>query len=192
MTQKVWTFGDIYRRADWGPGPWDNEPDKVEWRDRESGLPCIARRGPMGAWCGYVAVPPDHPWWGNGEAPVECHGGQTFGSMCDPSESDEAICHVPAPGEPADVWWIGFDCGHYRDRQPGLDALFRKRGDEDDVSDRLAGGRGQAVYRDLAYVFEECRRLARQCVAVTLPGPDPARWHRLANLPTQRTTGGPE
>lgn len=40
-------------------GPWTAEPDREEWR-HSSGLACLARRGPMGAWCGYVAVPPGH------------------------------------------------------------------------------------------------------------------------------------
>ena len=56
----IQTFID---RSDWLPGPWDDEPDRVEWRDEATGLPCLLRRGSpfIGVWCGYVALPPDHP-----------------------------------------------------------------------------------------------------------------------------------
>lgn len=34
-----------YRTIDktaWGDGPWLNEPDKKQWQDVETGLPCLA------------------------------------------------------------------------------------------------------------------------------------------------------
>jgi hypothetical protein len=58
------TLERVYSTVDkstWDAGAWMDEPDKVEWRDEATGLPCLAVRGPMGAWCGYVGVPPDHP-----------------------------------------------------------------------------------------------------------------------------------
>lgn len=58
-TEKTETFID---RTGWPSGPWDDEPDRVEWRDEATGLPCLALRNDMfGSWCGYVAVPPGHP-----------------------------------------------------------------------------------------------------------------------------------
>ena len=45
-------------RDGWGPGPWDGEPDRVEFK--HAGLPCLLLRGPSGAWCGYAAVAPGH------------------------------------------------------------------------------------------------------------------------------------
>lgn len=42
---------------------WIDEPDRVFWHDESTGLPCLARRGTSGSWCGYVAVPPEHPWY---------------------------------------------------------------------------------------------------------------------------------
>lgn len=57
----VTTFVD---RAGWPSGPWDAEPDKVTWVDKATGLDCMIRRGGGGAWCGYVGVPPWHPWHG--------------------------------------------------------------------------------------------------------------------------------
>lgn len=83
--------------------------DKQEFRS-PAGTPCVVKRNY--AWCGYVAVPPGHPWHGKGyddiQNEVDVHGGLTYARAC-----SGAVCHVPAPGEPDDVWWIGFDLGHY-------------------------------------------------------------------------------
>lgn len=59
------TRRERYPRSKWPPGPWDQEPfDKVSWVDEETNLDCLAVRGPMGSWCGYVGVPPGHPFYG--------------------------------------------------------------------------------------------------------------------------------
>ena len=140
-------------RDGWGPGPWDSEPDRLEWRT-EVGYPAIMRRvGYHGAWCGYVAVPPGHPMHGKASLAdaaddLEVHGGVTYSGMC----SGE-VCHVPEPGEPDDVFWYGFDCAHCWDLCPGTQARLppelRKRIDEE-------------VYKDVAYVRAECGSLAKQ------------------------------
>lgn len=51
-------------KSDWPRGPWDNEPDKIQWQDEVTGLPCLIVRGPVGALCGYVGVPKSHPAYG--------------------------------------------------------------------------------------------------------------------------------
>lgn len=48
-------------RTGWPPGPWDQEADNAAW-DLPNGLHAVIRRNPMGGWCGYVGVPPSHPW----------------------------------------------------------------------------------------------------------------------------------
>lgn len=57
-----------YHTADkslWGPGPWQDEPDKLQWTDEETGLPALIRRVEhLGHLCGYVGVTPEHPLWG--------------------------------------------------------------------------------------------------------------------------------
>lgn len=53
---------DYRDRSNWGPGPWDREPDRFEWE--HAGLPCMLIRGPVGSWCGYAAVVPGHPMFG--------------------------------------------------------------------------------------------------------------------------------
>lgn len=61
MQTREWTFRD---KAAWGPGPWQDEPDKRQWIDPETGLPCLIVRGPVGALCGYVCVSEGHPLFG--------------------------------------------------------------------------------------------------------------------------------
>jgi len=40
---------------------WLNEPDKFD--GTHCGYATAMRRGPMGAWCGYVGIPESHPWY---------------------------------------------------------------------------------------------------------------------------------
>jgi hypothetical protein len=127
------TFKD---RTDWGPGPWDGEPDRVEWRTR--GFVALAKRGPHGAWCGYLGVPEGHPWHGLAmhasalrRADDAAHGGLSFAAACEPHDGEvepDMICHVPRPGEPDTVWWLGFDCHHCNDLGPGAAARDRAFG----------------------------------------------------------------
>ena len=52
-------------KSTWGAGPWQDEPDKLQWPDPATGAPCMMIRGQAtGAWCGYVGVFPSHPWHG--------------------------------------------------------------------------------------------------------------------------------
>ena len=98
--------------------PWLKEPDRVLFK--YEGFPCLLNRAPTGAWCGYVGVPPGHPAHGKdyGDVEVHVHGGLTYSDSC---QEDGPICHVPEPGEPDDVWWLGFDCAHYNDFAPKHD-----------------------------------------------------------------------
>src|SRR5262249_8204209 len=110
-------------KAGWAVrGEWDNEPDKMQWPDDISGLPCLIVRGPLGALCGYVGVSDIHPLYGKGcNIDVQVHGGLTFVGGCDYSADESThICHVPGPGEPDNVWWFGFDCAHSGDFTPAF------------------------------------------------------------------------
>ena len=156
------TFTD---RTGWPSGPWDWEPDRVDWVDAGTGLPCLALRSPtMGCWCGYVAVPPGHRYHGAeyDDINVRVHGGLTFAGPCMDDNNHpkhEQVCHVPAPGEPDDVWWFGFDCGH-----GGRDVLPRILGMDRDLPS-FPG----TVYRTIEYVREQCEMLARQLAEVRSP-----------------------
>ena len=160
---REWTTVD---KSEWGPGPWNDEPDKVQWIDEETDLDCLLHRGPGGHWCGYVGVGPDHPWHGIGysqcvepetcgeEWHYECtpdgrlsaHGGITFAAPCaDTEDESRGVCHIAGPGRPDPVWWFGFDCAHAGDKSP-----------------RWGSGIGYERYRDRSYVENEVRSLAKQ------------------------------
>lgn len=52
-------------KSTWGPGPWQSEPDKLQWKDEATGLAClIVRSDVSGSLCGYVGVPSTHPAYG--------------------------------------------------------------------------------------------------------------------------------
>jgi hypothetical protein len=141
-------------KSKWGQGEWSHEPDKVQWQDKETSLPCLAvRHHRSGHWCGYVGVANGHPYFQKdyNDCDVGVHGGLTFASLCDPEEKPETgVCHIPGPGEDDHVWWLGFDCAHYGDLRP-----------EDDYANKYGS------YKDLGYVKHECKRLARQLYVLT-------------------------
>lgn len=149
MSERAEDMAWTVERSGWPAGPWDDEPDRVEWRYR--GLPCLIVRTEQGALCGYVGVPSGHPADNIEGDAFLVHGGITYQAKCQPSGP---ICHVPAPGEPDDVVWLGFDCGHAWDLVPG----------------RLARGldvaRDGAAYRDESFVRRECQQLADQILAL--------------------------
>lgn len=152
------TEREPFGRESWGEGPWQDEPDLVEWRRPGSSLPRLAVRGGMGAWCGYVGVPEGHPLYGANphEVELEAHGGVNYGDHC-----AGAVCHVPEPGEAGEVYWLGFDCGHFMDISPRLDATtrhvmagYRAAG--------LLGREALGTYKTVSYVVHEVERLAEQ------------------------------
>lgn len=140
-------------RTGWPAGPWDGEPDRVQWTDEATGLPCLIVRGPVGALCGYVGVTQGHPAFESpyDDVAVDVHGGLTYADKC-----YGHICHVPEPGQPDDVYWLGFDCSHYYDVSPGMLA----RG--------FTPPAREGVYRNIAYVRAECASLARQLAALPI------------------------
>ena len=144
----------------WPSGPWDGEPDKVQWPDAATGLPCLAvRHGRRGNWCGYVGVPEGHRCYGADYSSdctndLEVHGGITFGDKCQPGEDESrGVCHVPGAGEP-EVWWLGFDCAHAWDWSPGEEKDAERGYPFLRLSDQ--------VYRALPYVQRQCAALAEQ------------------------------
>lgn len=163
-----------------GAGPWLDEPDHLEFE--HEGTPCIIHRNSSGAWCGYAAVPPGHPYHGKkysdrvpcanrGELPLvspiaalveSCKEEDglvsldclvdVHGGLTYSAECGGDICHVAKPGESGDVWWFGFDCSHCDDLTPWMVKFSRERGFRED----------SGVYRDQRYVMDQTRKLARQ------------------------------
>ena len=145
MSERIWT---VKGREKLPPGPWQNEVDRMEFGAH--GFTCvIVRPHDIGHLCGYVGVPPGHPWHGkgydelyqSGTAP-EAHGGLTYAAS--------ARWPVSSAHEPDDRWYLGFDCAHAGDLCPGMLRYGRHSGD---------------VYRDMHYVIDECERLAEQAEA---------------------------
>lgn len=161
-------------RAEWPPGPWDAEPeDKVEFR--HAGFACLLVRGSAGAWCGYVGMPPGHRWHGaayddvrvideEGEASYpDVHGGLTYAAAC---QVNGHICHAPAPGEPDDIWWLGFDCNHSGDVAPRDEGFHLRFPEHAGVFEprlgRPTGWGGVHRYQTRDYARRETERLAEQ------------------------------
>jgi len=113
-----------------GDGPWSDEPDKAQWVDPTTDLDCLAVRNDGGAWCGYVGLPPEHPLYGTDfhalPADITAHGDRlNYSDFCaeiDSAEDGPYICHVPEPGRPVKVWWLGFHCAGAWDVSPTRDA----------------------------------------------------------------------
>lgn len=125
-------------------GPWDDEPDKADWR--ASGYACsIIRHYQFGTLNGYVGVPKGDPLWGlsyNFHQSLDVHGGVTFGGW--------------RRGHSKKLWWYGFDTAHGGDYMPGLSWMLA---DVEHIAKRLGV---QDTYRDIVYVKAECERLAAQ------------------------------
>lgn len=152
--------------------PWNLEPDFKKWIDRETGLTCaIIRHDEMGHLCGYVKVPHSNlrkrmivrsriP------AGIDLHGKL---QCCDAASLREIVnlrVHggITFSGRFVRAryvgmhrgYWIGFDCTHCYDLSPKMDAFMQERG--------LPPSGG--IYRDFAYVTQECADLAKQLRAV--------------------------
>lgn len=171
-------------KTEWPDGPWMAEPDKIQWQDETTGLPCLIVRGGGGALCGYVGVGQTHPWYGmdynertaeceascdvdycythKPESLIEVHGGLTFSGGCQKHGQAvaEGVCHVPAEGEPDNVWWFGFDTAHSGDIRPESLIWERKVGLAPILSPYSTS------YKTIEYVRSEVTALAAQLAEV--------------------------
>ncbi len=141
---------NLVDKTDWPDGPWLEEPDKIQWQDEATKLPCLIVRNSHGVLCGYVGVPKGHPWYEQDYMDIgaNVHGGLTYADHCD----GERICHKVEPGEDDDVWWLGFDCNHLGDKCPAqpIPGLMGER----------------PIYRNIPYVREQCQQLAMEVKSV--------------------------
>lgn len=113
--------------------------------------------------CGYVRIPPGHPWHGlhydhddlrtiDGEW-VDVHGGLTF------SEPDT---HCDKGG-PDDAWWLGFDCAHAGDApDPALEGYNERC----DMTRTHPETFRHDTIKSTDYVRNECLGLIRQAAEV--------------------------
>lgn len=130
---------------------WSDEPVRLDWVDEATGLQCFMRRGMFDVWCGYIAVPAAHPWFGVDYSEIQgadVHGGLSYAAE--------------APDYPG-LWSLGFDCGHAWDSWPG--AEDRSIPDLPGELQKLMSGmqkRLGAKYRACEYVMLQCVALAEQ------------------------------
>ncbi len=141
-------------------------------------LRAVVVMGHIGHRCGYVGVPADHPLYGvkysdssdavlplgkgeliggRGAIPMLCaalsgkhqsldivfdvHGSLTYSGG---NEDDYPV--------PSDLWWFGFDCGHF--------------GDAAAPGSRMANyGSNEGVHRTLEYCVDQCELLAAQMIS---------------------------
>jgi hypothetical protein len=171
-----------FPKSEWGPGPWQDEPDRVEWNDERTGLACrIIRNMWSGNFCGYAGIPATHPYFGWGyDDDIKL----APGDLKDATINDVGIVnaffyamtggqkHGTIPlgmtlkahnglsfagnllGESSGLWFFGFDCGHAWDVTPALDMMLRRHLLNMPIPDRQ--------YRDVEYVKKEVTALAFQ------------------------------
>lgn len=131
-------------------GEWDNEPDKVQYVDEETGFPCLIVRNPFGSLCGYVGIKKEHPYFGKDykQCDIWCHWGLAYSDFCQTVEGESVgVCHLVDNGENDEVWWLGFDCAHSGDISPSMNASLNF------VDSR---------YRNINYVKEQNTSIAQQ------------------------------
>lgn len=148
-------------KSEWGDGPWQNEPDKMQFMDEATRMPCLIVRNHVGALCGYVGVPEWHPAYDKDydSVDVRVHGGLTFAGFCQKGcDESKGVCHVVEGGGNDKVYWLGFDCAHYMDYSPAYKAILKGIGI--DPFDR------REIYKDVPYVKAEIAQLAQQLAAM--------------------------
>lgn len=141
----------LYRKEEWGEGKWLEEPDYMEWTNKETGYPCVVCRNGRGIFCGYVGIPKGHRGY---EKEFEDH-----------KLTEDITFHGLLPGllnRKESYWYFGFDCGHAFDYAPAdrrLDSLDRPA----DLPAELLGfpvRYPEVVYRDFESVVERTNVLA--------------------------------
>lgn len=139
-------------RSQWQDGPWMTEPDLVEWRTNEVPYPLMIVRGSLGSLCGYVGVPPGHPFHRRDVRTSNITWSAPCGGLMAPT------------GEPPACWWLGFDCAHWHQYSPARVAGMRLIKTQSGIEQPPP--KGPLHYVDL----DECRmmteELARQLLEI--------------------------
>lgn len=160
MLRSYWNGALIPEHEPWREveGPWQQEPDKVQWVDEATGLPCLVVRAQDGHLCGYVGVDSEHPAhrlvWSEADLPFDS-AAVNYSGPCEEGDEEYGVCHVPAPGESGDVWWFGFDCMHSWDVVPAVLALTIEIGVPDYPDPR-------STYKTVEWVQQKCGELAAE------------------------------
>lgn len=154
----------------WGPGEWVNEPDSFCFE--HEGFRCQGVRTAVwegwegnhlsgGNWCGYVSIPPCHPWhektWNEIGNLVDCHWGVTY---WEPIKQEDGSTNL----------LVGFDCAHSGDLIPSFEMFKQERKDARWALDMEKLKKDfpecerlfKVTYRNIEYVKDQCREIAEQ------------------------------
>jgi len=147
-------------KSDWGDGPWQTEPDTAFWIDEPTGFPCHAMRHVyFGCWCGYLGLPPKHPWYSLKRRHIPLIGPRVVNA--------DGFAPIERGTKPV-YRWLGFDCMHggvEGDFAPGMWATTKAAMPHWD-SDYLG------TYRTLDWVKEGLQFMAAQANA-------PEEWQEI-------------
>ena len=128
-------------------------PDALLAKAIHEGFEWEVTNNGIGYRCGYVRIPPGHPWHGKGYDDLEpypdVHGGVTF------AEADTDC----GKGGGDNAWWLGFDCAHAGD---AADPSLPGRDGKPLQPLYLLPHRDDDVIRMTAYVEAECLSLIDQ------------------------------
>jgi hypothetical protein len=139
---------------------WEHEPNFLEFIDDSTGYKCfIVRNIDFGHLCGYVQIPGEHKLYNESwykiaakEIKIIVHGGVTYAN-------NSILQLTKKMDESIKKYYIGFDCGHATDIKP----YFTKT--QNDLLDLLEFNFTSEIprkYRNIEYVTNECKKLAKQ------------------------------
>lgn len=136
----------------------------VEKRFEYNGHPCVVIFRSLGLSCGfrcgYVGLHKDDPFYGihhNSIDNIDCHGGLTY-SKNSLFEQDDA-----------DIWWIGFDCGHSGDAYD-YESIEKYFSDDSEIMTFMQVHKkidseypiSSDTIKDLNYCIEQCKSIVDQ------------------------------
>ena len=129
----------------------------AEKRFDYKGFPCVVVMQAMCYRTGYVGIPKGHVLYGKEyvDIDIDCHGGLTYSRDYLIDQSDK------------DVWWIGYDTGHYLDGHDVASAreLFKDYPETLRTIDSMKSYHAMQAHNPgatLAYCETECRRIVNQ------------------------------
>ena len=128
--------------------PYETEPDFFEFVDEDTGYKCFIQRHPeLKHLCGYVELPEKHKLYGETNVDnefllnLDVHGGVTYANAKRIKRYENVLIFSIDEYVP---YVVGFDCGHAGDLVPGVKSFHEE------------------MYRDIEYVTNECKNLAKQ------------------------------
>lgn len=174
-------------KSSWLDGPWQSEPDKRQWRDEATGLPCLIVRSPSGGnLCGYVGISKGHPLYEKSYSdriPVPSRDDVKIGPNFSPialllesSREDDGCCAIDVLLDVHGGITFGAHCHAHPEGEGRGVCHVVEAGEDDhvwwlgfdcahawDVSPAYDFSRGpDSSYRDFAYVESEVTKLAQQ------------------------------